>query len=155
MTTHRRRPAALIPPLAAALLLLAAAPTRSPSSTSGRADGNVQPLRTIETVLPWDPQTIDFDLDLVHDGLVIADRTPGAVGLRFFRLAAAGVAAPLRSIAGPATGITANGDAAPLRTIASAATHLNGPSRLSYFPALIFADGFEGGDTAAWDLVQR
>lgn len=191
--------------------------------------GNVAPLRTIETAPPWDPLTLDFDLDLVHDEIVVADRTPGAVGLRFFALDADGVVAPLRSIAGPATGLTANlkvaidpihdevfavqttsvrafsrtasgdvaplrtiagaatgfnataggidvepilgefavirtnpdaallffartadGNAAPLRTIVGAATHLNGPSNLAYFPFLVFADGFERGDAAAW-----
>jgi hypothetical protein len=188
------------------------------------------PIRTIQTSPLWDPLTFDFDLDLVHDEIVVADRTAGAVGLRFFALGANGTVAPLRSIAGAATGLTApstvtvdplhdevfvvnsngtilvfsrtasgsvaplrmisgaatginasaggldvdpvlgelavlrsnpddallffsrtaSGNTAPLRTIVGAATHLNGPSRISYFPFLVFADGFESGGTSAW-----
>lgn len=196
------------------------------------ASGNTAPIRTIETAPPWDPLTFDFDLDLVNDEIVVVDRTPGAVGIRFFPLDADGTVAPLRSIAGPATGLTApntvavdpvhgevfvaqttsvrafartasgnvaplrtisgaatgfnasaggldvdpvlgevavlrsnpdaailffartaSGDMAPLRVIVGAATHLNGPSRLSYFPFLVFADGFERGDATAWSTA--
>lgn len=112
------------------------------------------PIRTIQTSPLWDPLTFDFDLDLIHGEIVIADRTPGAVGLRFFALGANGTVAPLRSIAGAATGLTApstvtvdpihdevfvvnangtvlvfsrtvGGNVAPLRMISGAATGFN------------------------------
>jgi hypothetical protein len=115
------------------------------------ASGNVAPTRTIETAVPWGTDTLDFDLDLVHDEIVLADRTPGAIAVRFFALDADGTVEPLRSITGPATGITlggmvavdpihdevfvrstnssirvfprtASGDVAPLRTLSGAST---------------------------------
>jgi DNA-binding beta-propeller fold protein YncE len=198
--------------------------------------GNVAPLRTLGTSPAWPTSTIDFDLDLVHNEVVITDRTPGAAAIRFLPLLGNGTVGVLRSISGPATGLTdpakvavdplhdevfvvnqasirvfargasgdvaplrvlsgaatglggihgfdvdplagpggsgelavlrsvpddalfffprtANGNVAPLRAIVGAATHFNGTSQISYFPTLIFADGYASGSTAAWSAA--
>ena len=201
--------------------------------------GNVAPQRTLATAPPWPSSTTDFDLDLVHDEVVITDRTPGAAAIRFLPLLGNGTVGVLRSISGPATGLTdpslvavdplhdevfvlnqgsirvfargasgnvaplrvlsgaatgisavhgldvdplagagdiagigeltvlrsspndallffprtATGNVAPLRAIVGAATHFNGTSLLSYFPTLIFADGYVTGTTGAWSTA--
>jgi DNA-binding beta-propeller fold protein YncE len=195
--------------------------------------GNVAPLRTLATSPAWPTSTIDFDLDLVHNEIVITDRTPGAAAIRFLPLLGNGTVGVLRSITGPATGLTdpalvavdplhdevfvvnqasirvfargasgnvaplrvlsgaatglagihgldvdplagtsgigelavlrsvpddallffprtANGNVAPLRAITGPATHFNGTSLISYFPTLIFADGYASGTSGAW-----
>jgi hypothetical protein len=48
---------------------------------------------------------------------------------------------------------TAAGETAPLRTIVGALTRLNGPSLHSYFPWLVFADGFEAGTGDGWSVT--
>ena len=48
---------------------------------------------------------------------------------------------------------TANGNVAPLRAIVGAATQFNGTSFLSYFPSLIFADGYASGTSSAWSAT--
>ena len=198
--------------------------------------GNVAPQRTLATAPPWPSSTTDFDLDLVHNEVVITDRTPGAAAIRFLPLLGNGTVGVLRSISGPATGLTdpsivavdplhdevfvvnqasirvfareasgdvaplrvlsgaatgllavhgldvdplagaggageltvlrsspndallffprtATGNVAPLRAIVGAATHFNGTSLLSYFPTLIFADGYVTGTTGAWSTA--
>ncbi|MEO7794043.1 MAG: hypothetical protein ABIV06_04660, partial [Thermoanaerobaculia bacterium] len=192
------------------------------------AAGNMLPARTIATSPPWPTTTVDFDLDLVHGEIAVADRTPGAAAIHFLPLLSDGVAAPVRSISGAATGLTdpfsvavdpvhdeiyvvngtsvrvfartasgnvaplrvlsgaatgisgtrgvdvdpftgeisvlrtlpepallffartADGNTAPLRAITGAATHFNGPSFHSYFPWLVFADGFDYGTADGW-----
>ena len=201
--------------------------------------GNVAPQRTLATSPAWPISTTDFDLDLVHNEVVITDRTPGAAAIRFLPLLGNGTVGVLRSITGPATGLTdpaivavdplhdevfvvnqasirvfargasgdvaplrvlsgaatglvaihgldvdplagpggiggigelavlrsspddallffprtANGNVAPLRAIVGAATQFNGTSFLSYFPSLIFADGYASGTSSAWSAT--
>ena len=105
----------------------------------------------------------------MHDEIVVTDRTPGAAAIHFLPLLASGSTVPIRSISGPATGLTdplsvavdpvhdevfvTSGDTAPLRSITGALTQLNGPSFHSYFPWLVFADGFDYGTADSWSDV--
>ncbi|MDQ1347442.1 MAG: hypothetical protein QG573_813, partial [Acidobacteriota bacterium] len=138
------------------------------------------PLRSITGAATGLTDPFSAAVDPVHDELFVVNQTT----VRVFSRTATGNAAPLRVLAGAATGFggnrgidvepftgeisvirtipteavlffarTAAGDTAPLRSIVGALTQLNGPSFHSYYPWLVFGDGFETVTTDGWSLT--
>ena len=100
---------------------------------SRTASGNVPALRVLSGAATGFNGLRGVDVDLARDEIAVMRTIPDPA-LLFF----------------PAT---ATGNVGPVRTITGALTLLNGPNFHSYFPWLVFADGFDYGTADAWDRV--
>jgi DNA-binding beta-propeller fold protein YncE len=131
--------------------------TNSVTVFSRTASGNVAPIRTIAGAATGINSPEGIAVDSVNSEIFVANDFPANGTINVYGLTANGNVAPIRTIAGAATGMatprgvavdpvnnelfvvqvstpaiavyarTANGNVAPLRTIVGAATGLNGP----------------------------
>ncbi len=142
--------------------------------------GTAAPLRSISGAATGLTDPLAVAVDPVHDEIVVVNNfsvrtfartaTGNVAPLRFLSGALTGLSA-LRGVdVEPFSGeiavlrtnpdeamlffsSTASGNVAPLRSFSGAATHLNGPSFHSYYPWLLFADGFDFGTADSWSAV--